>query len=78
MSDSTERTDVGDTDASGVGPGGAAAGGGGPGSPAEIPWAQRLYDNAFFWLFAGIVVMAIVYTGWGLLEIVSLPPAPLP
>jgi hypothetical protein len=53
-------------------------GGGDPGSPVEVPFGQRLYDNAFFWLVAGFAVMAIVYTGWGLIEIMRLPQAPLP
>lgn len=52
--------------------------GGGGGSPDEVPFGQRLYDNAFFWLVAGIAVMAVVYTGWGLVEILTLPRAPLP
>ncbi len=43
-----------------------------------MPFGQRLYDNAFFWLVAGIAVMAVVYTGWGLVEILTLPRAPLP
>jgi hypothetical protein len=43
-----------------------------------IPLGQRLYDNPFLLLIAGLVVMAVFYTGWGLWEIYSLPPAPLP
>ena len=48
------------------------------GGPEEVPFGQRLYDRPFFWLIAGIAVMAIVYTGWGLVEILTLPQAPLP
>jgi hypothetical protein len=44
----------------------------------EIPLGQRLYDNPFLLLIAGLVVMAVFYTGWGLWEIHSLQPAPLP
>lgn len=44
----------------------------------EIPWGQRFYDRPFLLLFLGIVIMAICFTGWGLLEITSLEPAPLP
>ena len=49
-------------------------------APAEepVPLAQRLYDSPFLLLVAGIVLMAVLYTGWGLWEILSLPPAPLP
>jgi hypothetical protein len=43
-----------------------------------IPLGQRLFDNVFLWLVAGILVMAVVYTGWGLYEILTLPPATLP
>jgi hypothetical protein len=44
----------------------------------EIPLGQRLFDNPFLLLVAGIVVMLVFYTGWGLVEIYSLTPAPLP
>lgn len=49
-------------------------------SPAdpEVPLGQRLFDNMYLWLVAGIVVMAVVYTGWGLVEILTLPAATLP
>ena len=43
-----------------------------------IPLGQRLYDNVFLLLVLGIAVMAVLYTGWGLWEILTLPPATLP
>jgi hypothetical protein len=43
-----------------------------------IPLGQRLYDNWPLLMVAGIAIMALIYTGWGLWEIVSLPTAPLP
>jgi hypothetical protein len=52
-----------------------------PGTPPreeEIPLAQRLFDNPYLLLVAGIVVMVVFYTGWGLWEVLSLTPAPLP
>ncbi len=50
-----------------------------PGRPPEdIPLGQRLFDNWFLLLVAGIVVMAVFYTAWGLWEVLSLSPAPLP
>lgn len=52
--------------------------GDGPQEPEEIPLGQRLFDSPFLLLAAGIVVMAVLYTGWGLWEIYSLTPAPLP
>ncbi|NNF27119.1 MAG: hypothetical protein HKO53_09050 [Gemmatimonadetes bacterium] len=44
----------------------------------DIPWGQRFFDSPFILLFLCIVVMFVFYTGWGLWEILSLEPAPLP
>lgn len=44
----------------------------------QPPLGQRLFDNVFLLLIAGIVVMAVLYTGWGLWEVLTLPPATLP
>jgi hypothetical protein len=43
-----------------------------------IPLGQRLYDNVFLMLIAGILVMVAVYTGWGLWEILTMPTGTLP
>ena len=43
-----------------------------------VPLGQRLFDNVFLLLGAGLLVMFLLYTGWGLWEITSLPAAPLP
>lgn len=43
-----------------------------------IPLGQRLFDRPFLLLWAGMIIMFVFYTGWGLLEIMSLDPAPLP
>jgi len=48
-----------------------------PGEP-DIPLAQRLYDSPFLLLVAGLVIMLLVFTGWGLYEVLSLPQATLP
>jgi len=42
------------------------------------PFFQRLFDNPFALLILGLTVMFVFYTGWGLLEILKLTPAPLP
>ena len=42
------------------------------------PLLQRLYDNPFLLLIAGIVVMAVFYTLWGVWELIRLPAATLP
>lgn len=50
-----------------------------PSDPAEpIPLGQRLYDNVFLLLALGLVVMFVVFTGWGLWEILTMPQGTLP
>ena len=49
-----------------------------PPSEPHIPLGQRLFDNVFLLLVAGIVVMVVFYTAWGIWEALSLTPAPLP
>ena len=44
----------------------------------ELPLGQRLYDNWLLLLIAGVVIMAVVYTGWGLWEIMTMPVGTLP
>ena len=44
----------------------------------KIPLGQRLFDNVFLLLAAGLLVMFLLYTGWGLLEILTLPQGRLP
>jgi hypothetical protein len=52
---------------------------GGPApEPDEMPLGQRLFDNWFLLMVAGIVIMGVIYTGWGLWEIMTLPTATLP
>jgi hypothetical protein len=48
------------------------------GDPPTIPLGQRLFDNVFLLLIAGIAVMAVLYTGWGLWEVLTLDRSPLP
>lgn len=43
-----------------------------------IPLGQRLFDNVFLLLALGVLIMLAVFTGWGLWEIYTLPPATLP
>ncbi|HET9514591.1 MAG TPA: hypothetical protein VFO95_11745 [Gemmatimonadales bacterium] len=53
-----------------------------PSSPAPdqepVPAGQRLFDNIFLLLVAGVAVVGVIYTGWGLWEILTLPAATLP
>lgn len=46
--------------------------------PEEVPLGQRLFDRPFLLLLLGLLVMFVFYTGWGLIEILTLPEAPLP
>jgi hypothetical protein len=43
-----------------------------------VPLGQRLYDNWLLLLIAGLAVMAVTYTAWGLFEILTLQQATLP
>ncbi|HZJ00636.1 MAG TPA: hypothetical protein VFD22_08225 [Gemmatimonadaceae bacterium] len=43
-----------------------------------IPLGQRLFDNMYLLLLLGVLVMLVVFTGWGLWEIVSMPKGTLP
>ena len=49
-----------------------------PGPAQTVPLGQRLFDNVFLLLIAGLVIMLLLYTGWGLWEIASLPEGTLP
>ncbi len=44
----------------------------------EPPFWQKMFDNPWLLLFLGIGVMAVFYTGWGFVEVLSLPQATLP
>lgn len=43
-----------------------------------VHWLQKLYDNPFLLLAAGLVVMFVFYTGWGAYELLTLPQSKLP
>ena len=45
---------------------------------SDIPLIQRLLDKPFLLLAVSILIMVVFYTGWGLYEILSLKPDPLP
>ena len=38
-----------------------------------VPWMQQLLDNPFLLLFLGVFIPMIVYTGWGVWDILTLP-----
>lgn len=49
-----------------------------PDQASEVPLFQRMYDSPFLLLAAGLIVMLVLFTFWGLWEVMSLPTAPLP
>lgn len=47
--------------------------------PVEtLPLGQRLFDNMYLLLALGLLVMFVIFTGWGMWEILSMPPSTLP
>ena len=47
-------------------------------SPTEqtnepVPWMQQLLDNPFLLLFIGVLVPMLLYTAWGVFDILTLP-----
>lgn len=50
---------------------GSSSSGDGP-----IPLMQRILDNPFLLLFIGVVVPALSYTVWGVVEVLQIPVAP--
>ena len=41
--------------------------------PERIPFMQRLLDNPFLLLFLGVVIPAVFYVIWGVMEIIQIP-----
>ena len=58
-------------------PGNPQGAGGGP-PDEEIPRLQQIFDSPFLLLVACLVIFFVFYTGWGVVEMMSLPDAPLP
>jgi len=44
----------------------------------QPPLLQRLFDNVFLLLALGVVIMLLVYTGWGMWELLTMPKGTLP
>jgi hypothetical protein len=42
---------------------------------APVPWMQQLLDNPFLLLFLGVMVPMVLYTVWGVFDILTLPVA---
>lgn len=42
------------------------------------PLGQRLFDNMYLLLALGLLVMLVVFTAWGMWEILAMPTGTLP
>lgn len=49
-----------------------------PDTPSTEPFFQRMFDSPFLLLAIGLVVMLVLFTFWGLWEVLHLPTASLP
>ena len=49
-----------------------------PAEPGKVPVGQRVFDNMYLLLALGLIVMFVVFTGWGIWEIVAMPKGTLP
>jgi hypothetical protein len=48
-----------------------------PDDEAPIPVFQQILENPFLLLFLGVAVPTVLYTVWGIMEILSIPISPL-
>ena len=39
----------------------------------DVPLMQRLLDNPFLLLFLGVLIPMVVYTLWGVIDILTVP-----
>ena len=52
-----------------------------PNEPTDgerLPIGQRLFDNMYLLLALGLVVMLVIFTAWGMWEVLSMPKGALP
>ncbi len=38
-----------------------------------VPWMQQLLDNPFLLLFIGVLIPMVLYTLWGVIDILTVP-----
>lgn len=41
----------------------------------KMPLMQQLLDNPFLLLFLGVMIPMVVYVLWGVIDILTIPPA---
>lgn len=49
-----------------------------PAPPERLPLGQRVFDNMYLLLALGLLVMLLVFTAWGMWEVLSMPKGTLP
>jgi hypothetical protein len=49
-----------------------------PNASERVPLGQRVFDNMYLLLALGLLVMLVVFTAWGLWEILAMPKGTLP
>ncbi len=47
-----------------------------PSEEEKIPKGQIWFDRIFLWFILSVLITGILYTVWGLIEMVNVPPAP--
>ena len=47
-----------------------------PSEEEKVPKGQILFDRIFLWFILSVLITSILYTGWGLIEMINVPPAP--
>ena len=51
---------------------------GDPTPPEKMPLGQRVFDNMYLLLGIGLAIMLVVFTAWGVWEVVTMPKGTLP
>lgn len=46
-----------------------------PANAEKVPLMQQLLDNPFLLLFLGVLIPMVVYTLWGVIDILTIPVA---
>ena len=49
-----------------------------PNDAEPLPIGQRLFDNMYLLLALGLLVMLVIFTAWGIWEILRMPKGTLP
>jgi len=49
-----------------------------PTAAEKLPVGQRLFDNMYLLLALGLLVMLVIFTAWGMWEVLAMPKGTLP